>query len=51
MLIHLDLLPFYCSSKSGLDEAEFLKLHSNVKRGDIVGVTGFPGLCSLYFQA
>ncbi|CAN8259711.1 unnamed protein product [Cochlearia groenlandica] len=29
--------------KSGLDEAEFSKLHGNVKRGDIVGVTGFPG--------
>ncbi|CAK7337552.1 unnamed protein product [Dovyalis caffra] len=31
------------ASKSGLDEAEFSKLHSSVKRGDIVGVTGFPG--------
>jgi lysyl-tRNA synthetase class 2 len=31
------------ASKSGLDEAEFLKLHSNAKRGDIVGVIGFPG--------
>ncbi|CAH2054014.1 unnamed protein product, partial [Thlaspi arvense] len=31
------------ASKSGLDEAGFSKLHSNVKRGDIVGVTGFPG--------
>ncbi|PPE02909.1 hypothetical protein GOBAR_DD00069 [Gossypium barbadense] len=31
------------SSKSGLDEAEFAKFHSTVKRGDIVGVTGFPG--------
>ncbi|CAH8359950.1 unnamed protein product [Eruca vesicaria subsp. sativa] len=31
------------ASKSGLDEAEFSKLHANVKRGDIVGVTGFPG--------
>jgi lysyl-tRNA synthetase class 2 len=27
-----------------LDEAEFSKFHSNVKRGDIVGTTGFPGL-------
>ena len=36
-----------CFSKSGLDEAEFSKLHANAKRGDIVGVTGFPGLCSL----
>ncbi|KAG2305839.1 hypothetical protein Bca52824_025587 [Brassica carinata] len=31
------------ASESGLDEAEFSKLHANVKRGDIVGVTGFPG--------
>ncbi|KAL9277846.1 hypothetical protein ACSQ67_024936 [Phaseolus vulgaris] len=31
------------ASKSNLDEAEFSKFHSNVKRGDIVGVTGFPG--------
>ncbi|ESQ48873.1 hypothetical protein EUTSA_v10020276mg [Eutrema salsugineum] len=31
------------ASKSGLDEAEFSKLHAHVKRGDIVGVTGFPG--------
>ncbi|KAL2920941.1 Lysine--tRNA ligase cytoplasmic [Bienertia sinuspersici] len=28
---------------SELDEAEFSKLHASVKRGDIVGVTGFPG--------
>ncbi|KAK7387924.1 hypothetical protein VNO78_22722 [Psophocarpus tetragonolobus] len=31
------------ASKSDLDEAEFSRFHSNVKRGDIVGVTGFPG--------
>ncbi|KHN03344.1 Lysine--tRNA ligase [Glycine soja] len=31
------------ASKSDLDEAGFSKFHSNVKRGDIVGVTGFPG--------
>ncbi|XP_031258572.1 lysine--tRNA ligase, partial [Pistacia vera] len=31
------------ASKSGMDEAEFSKFHSSVKRGDIVGVTGFPG--------
>lgn len=40
-------------SKSGMEEAEFYKLHSGVKRGDIVGVTGFPGLssavCSSFF--
>ncbi|KAM1087608.1 hypothetical protein EV1_013099 [Malus domestica] len=29
--------------KSELDESEFCKFHSSVKRGDIVGVTGFPG--------
>ncbi|XP_028781209.1 lysine--tRNA ligase, cytoplasmic [Neltuma alba] len=28
---------------SDMDEAEFSKFHSNVKRGDIVGITGFPG--------
>ncbi|OWM86991.1 hypothetical protein CDL15_Pgr016028 [Punica granatum] len=31
------------ASKSGMEEAEFSKFHSSVKRGDIVGVTGFPG--------
>ncbi|VVA94438.1 unnamed protein product [Arabis nemorensis] len=30
-------------SKSELDEAEFSKLHATTKRGDYVGVTGFPG--------
>lgn len=35
---------FLDCSKSGMDEAEFSKFHSTVKRGDIVGVTGFPGL-------
>lgn len=29
--------------KSELDEAEFARLHASVKRGDFVGVTGFPG--------
>ncbi|KAI5671089.1 hypothetical protein M9H77_11453 [Catharanthus roseus] len=29
--------------KSELDEEEFSKFHSGVKRGDIVGITGFPG--------
>ncbi|XP_071733611.1 lysine--tRNA ligase, cytoplasmic-like [Rutidosis leptorrhynchoides] len=28
---------------SDLDEAEFSKFHSGVKRGDIVGIVGFPG--------
>lgn len=28
---------------SGLDESEFVKLHAGIKRGDIVGVQGFPG--------
>ncbi|KAJ7964773.1 Lysine--tRNA ligase [Quillaja saponaria] len=31
------------ASKSDLDENVFSDYHSNVKRGDIVGVTGFPG--------
>ncbi|XP_030456436.2 lysine--tRNA ligase, cytoplasmic [Syzygium oleosum] len=31
------------ASKSGMDDAEFSRFHSNVKRGDIVGITGFPG--------
>ncbi|XP_031373889.1 LOW QUALITY PROTEIN: lysine--tRNA ligase, cytoplasmic-like [Punica granatum] len=31
------------ASKSGMEEAEFSKFHSSVKRGDVVGVTGFPG--------
>ncbi|KAH7542422.1 hypothetical protein FEM48_Zijuj02G0071900 [Ziziphus jujuba var. spinosa] len=31
------------ASKADLDEAEFSKFHSSVKRGDIVGITGFPG--------
>ncbi|CAI0555854.1 unnamed protein product [Linum tenue] len=31
------------ASKSGMEEADFSKFHSAVKRGDIVGVTGFPG--------
>ncbi|XP_010491198.1 PREDICTED: lysine--tRNA ligase, cytoplasmic-like isoform X1 [Camelina sativa] len=30
-------------SYSELDEAEFVRLHANVRRGDIIGVTGFPG--------
>ncbi len=28
---------------SGLELADFQRLHNDVKRGDIVGVTGFPG--------
>ncbi|KAF8042576.1 hypothetical protein BT93_A1036 [Corymbia citriodora subsp. variegata] len=31
------------ASKSGMDDAEFSRFHSNVKRGDIVGISGFPG--------
>lgn len=31
------------ASKSGMDEANFSKFHASVKRGDIVGITGFPG--------
>lgn len=33
----------YCRA-SELDEAEFSKLHFGVKRGDVVGVVGYPGL-------
>ncbi|KAI3754671.1 hypothetical protein L1987_54458 [Smallanthus sonchifolius] len=29
--------------RSDLEEAEFSKYHSGVKRGDIVGIVGFPG--------
>ncbi|KAL3850396.1 hypothetical protein ACJIZ3_012278 [Penstemon smallii] len=29
--------------KSDLEEEEFTKFHSSVKRGDIVGIVGFPG--------
>ena len=28
---------------SGLEESQFTKLHAGIKRGDIVGVEGFPG--------
>ncbi|XP_071733610.1 lysine--tRNA ligase, cytoplasmic-like [Rutidosis leptorrhynchoides] len=28
---------------SGLDKTEFSKLHSGVKRGDYIGIVGFPG--------
>ncbi|KAK4584649.1 hypothetical protein RGQ29_022398 [Quercus rubra] len=31
------------ASKSDLNEEEFSRFHSTVKRGDIVGVKGFPG--------
>lgn len=31
------------ASKSGMEDAEFSRLHSNVKRGDIIGISGFPG--------
>lgn len=31
------------ASKADMNEAEFSSFHSNVKRGDIVGVKGFPG--------
>jgi len=37
-------LMYLLCSKSDLNEAGFDKVHSNVKRGDIVGITGFPGL-------
>lgn len=31
------------ASKSELEEEEFTKFHSAVKRGDVVGIIGFPG--------
>uniref|UniRef100_A0A2P2KDD8 Lysine--tRNA ligase n=1 Tax=Rhizophora mucronata TaxID=61149 RepID=A0A2P2KDD8_RHIMU len=31
------------ASKSGMDETEFAEIHNSVKRGDVVGVKGFPG--------
>lgn len=34
--------PLVCSA-SELDEEPFLQLHNEVKRGDIVGVEGYPG--------
>ncbi|KAI8565845.1 hypothetical protein RHMOL_Rhmol03G0292400 [Rhododendron molle] len=34
---------FASKSVTKLDEAEFSKLHSGVKRGDVVGVIGYPG--------
>ncbi|KAK9936595.1 hypothetical protein M0R45_013427 [Rubus argutus] len=34
---------FADARNSDKDESEFLKIHSNVKRGDIVNVTGSPG--------
>lgn len=37
------LLIFSCRT-SELDESEFIRFHSTVKRGDLVGISGFPGL-------
>ena len=41
------------SNYSTLSEEEFLKIHGSIKRGDIVGMNGFPGksneLC-IYFD-
>lgn len=34
-----------------MDEDEFARFHSSVKRGDIVGVCGFPGMFSLITNA
>lgn len=41
---------FVCRT-SELDEVEFSKFHDSVKRGDIVGVIGFPGLCFRTFDS
>ncbi|KAE9464246.1 hypothetical protein C3L33_03846, partial [Rhododendron williamsianum] len=35
---------FASKSVTKLDEAEFSRLHSGVKRGDVVGVIGYPGM-------
>lgn len=41
-------LHFYMGSLecrlSGLNETEYGKLHAGIKRGDIVGIEGFPGM-------
>lgn len=34
---------FMCRD-SVLNEEDFIKFHSGVKRGDIVGITGYPGV-------
>ncbi|CAL9080974.1 unnamed protein product [Musa textilis] len=31
------------ASDSDMDEVEFAKYHSGVKRGDVVGICGYPG--------
>lgn len=33
---------------SELNEEDFIKFHSGVKRGDIVGITGCPGVRFLF---
>lgn len=38
----LDLRPLI-RRNSGLDAAAFTELHNSVKRGDIVGIEGYPG--------
>ncbi|KAK1563344.1 hypothetical protein Q3G72_026261 [Acer saccharum] len=38
---HVNL--FYSDRHSSMDENEFSRFHSGVKRGDVVGICGFPG--------
>lgn len=33
---------------SSLSLEEFAKVHTAIKRGDIVGINGFPGNCNLH---
>ena len=33
-----------CNRTSELEETEFFSFHSGVKRGDIIGICGYPGL-------
>jgi hypothetical protein len=47
--IDLMFLCFPCDySVSEMDETEFTKYHSSVKRGDIVGICGYPGIIGIH---
>lgn len=39
----LSYLPSIFTRNSGLEQEAFVALHNSVKRGDIVGVEGYPG--------
>lgn len=46
LLLHqrlLNILILLLTRESDMDEVEFAKYHSGVKRGDIVGICGYPG--------